>query len=121
MRSKVPTCFSFCTAFFLLMAACASLRPAPEKQTGVAKFEYNTFAPVSASCLETLKTRVAKDFPGDFVYKNTVGSREPHYREAVFVKISGSADDSVVIVKFDSLCAVKRAYRTKMIVSDDYK
>jgi len=108
-------------AALALASACALFRPTAEKEPEKIKLEYDSFAPVSPACLDALKARVAKDFKGEYVYKNTIDSREPHYREAVFATISGPAGDSVVIVKFDSLCFVKRAYRTKMVVSEEYK
>ena len=104
-----------------LASGCAVFRPAVEKEPDKMKLEYDSFVAVTPQCLDSLKARVAKDFKGEYVYKNTIGSREPHYREAVFTEISGAAGDSAVIVKFDSACVVKRAYRTKMVMSEESK
>ena len=105
----------------LLAAGCAAVRSSVEKEPDRMKIETDTFRQVPPPCLEQLKASVAKHYGEEYLYKNTIPSREPHYSEAVFAPVGNNLSDSVVIVKFDTLCAVKRAYRTKMIISEQYR
>jgi hypothetical protein len=105
----------------LLSSGCAIVHPPDQQEPDRMKFEFDSFQRISGSCLTVLKEHVAKEYRDEYFYKNTFKSREPRYLEAVFVKMNGASDDSVVIVKFDSLCAIKKSYRTKMSVSEQYK
>jgi hypothetical protein len=82
------------------------------------KYDYEAFVQVPRECLKQMKDSVVKKFGGDYLYKSTIMSREKPYREAIFAKAEGRVD-STVVVKFDSLCGIKRIYRSLMTFSGD--
>jgi hypothetical protein len=105
----------------ILIAGCAGSKEASRQAKDPLKFEYDSFQPVSAACLAQLKDTVAKRFGADYGYKNTISSREPGYREAIFSRLDGPSD-SALVVKFDSSCVIKRMFSSKMMVgAEEYR
>lgn len=104
---------------FVFICGCAGTRE--PRQVDRTKMEYDEFKKIPDSCLASIKAYVAKEYSAEYFYSNTIKSREPHYLEAVFTKMEKSQGDTVVIVKIDTLCAIKRAYKTRMNVSENYR
>jgi hypothetical protein len=98
-----------------MVMGCTNAKEVSRRTKDPLKFEYDSFQPVSAACLTQLKDTVAKRFGTDYAYKNTINSREPGYREAIFSRLEGAVD-SALVVKFDSSCVVKRIFSSKMMV-----
>jgi hypothetical protein len=86
------------------------------RQDDPMSMEIDSFQSVSKPCLDHLKDTVSHFFGPVYYYKNTVKSREPHFLEAIFARNEGSSDDSVVIVKVDISCGIKKMYRTRMTI-----
>jgi hypothetical protein len=104
-----------------LIFGCTNSKEVNRQSKDPMKFDYDTFQPVSAACLTQLKDTVAKRFGSDFAYKNTINSREPGYREAIFSRIEGALD-SALVVKFDSSCVIKRIFSSRMMIgAEEYR
>jgi hypothetical protein len=121
MKGFFLKCATLAAGVLLFTNGCAFIRSSADKTPDRTKLEYDSFQQISVSCLELLKGYVSREYRVEYLYKNSIKSREPGYLEAVFVTMSGAPGDSVVIVKYDSLCAIKRSYKTKMIVSEEYR
>jgi len=118
MIGKILHYASVALCAIALVVGCTNSRALSREEKDPLKFEYKSFQPVSAACLAQLKDSVAKRFGPSFAYKNTIGSREPGYREAIFSHLEGATDSSVV-VKFDSACVIQRIFNSKMTIGAD--
>ena len=106
----------------VIILGCTNSRTLNREGKDPLKFEYNSFQPVSGPCLARIKDSVAKRFGPAYAYKNTIGSREPGYREAIFSNIDSPASDSAIVVKFDSSCVIKRIFSSRMTIgAEEYR
>jgi hypothetical protein len=103
----------------VIIGGCTNSRTLNRNDHDPMKWEYDTFIQVPKECLSKIKDTVEKKFGTDYAFKNTIRSREKPYREAIFSRIEGATADSTVMVKFDSLCVIKKIYRSMMIVSPE--
>jgi hypothetical protein len=103
-------------SFVILVIGCTNSRTLSREEKDPLKFEYNSFQPVTGACLTQLKDTVAKRFGPDYAYSNTIPSREPGYREAIFSRIESKQTDSSIVIKFDSLCVIKRIFSSMMMI-----
>jgi hypothetical protein len=101
----------------VLFAGCSSTLSVSRHDDPMA-MEIDSFQSVSKPCLDHIKDSVANAFGPAFFYKNTVKSREPHFLEAIFARNEGQGGDSVVVVKVDVSCGIKRMYRTRMTIME---
>jgi hypothetical protein len=102
---------ALCAAMIIGGCTNSSMRGSEEKTP--LQFDYETFVQVPSDCLKLMKDSVEKKFGTDYLYKNAIRSREKPYREAIFSRVEGKSD-STVVVKFDSLCVIKKIYRSLM-------
>ena len=104
-----------CAAFLLGGGGgCTNSRTFSRGEDDPLRFDYESFQEVPKECLARIKDSVEKKFGTEYSYKNTIRSREKPYRESIFAKIEGKGADSTVVVKFDSLCNIKRIFRSLM-------
>ncbi len=102
----------------MIMGGCTNSSMRMREENTPLKYDYDTFVQVPAACLKQMKDSVEKRFGPDYLYKNAIVSREKPYREAIFSRVEGRTD-STVVVKFDSLCTIKRIYRSLMTFTGD--
>ena len=105
---------ALCAVTLFMGLECTNSRALSREEHDPLKFEYDSFAQVSSDCLSQLRDSVEKKFGPEYMYKSTILSREKPYREAMFTRVEAKSTDSAIVVKFDSLCNVKRIYRSLM-------
>jgi hypothetical protein len=103
----------------VLFGGCSNSSMHSGEEDEPLKWEYNTFLQIPDDCLQQIKDTVGKAYGNEYLYKNTIKSREKPYREAIFSRMEGAYADSTIVVKFDSLCNIKRIFRSLMMIQSE--
>ncbi len=119
MRLTSAPVFLILISVLPFLFGCSSSGSLARSESDKLQMEIDDFHEISPKCLQQLKVLVEKEYKNLYDYKNTIRSREKNYFEAIFSPLGGSPNDSVIIVKIDTACVIKKMYRTKMILMGD--
>jgi hypothetical protein len=118
-RKKRSVLAALCAVVFCAVLGCTNSRALSRQEHDPLRFDYDSFVQVPRECMVLLKDSVEKKYGPEYSFKNAILSREKPYREAIFSRIEGKSADSTVVVKFDSLCVIKRIFRSLMTITGE--